>query len=148
MSVSPTNARRGFALLEVLIAFAIASMALGVLFQVASGGGSIVRSAGQYEEAVSRAKSHLAAVGRDLSMPEGEQSGDDGGGYRWRIAVAPKATVEPEPAAEHEPPPPGAPRLALYTVDVAISWTVDGRRREVMLHSERLGMRKERVDND
>jgi len=56
------RAERGFTLLEVLIAFAIAALALALLFRAASDGMLSVRTAGRYEEAVVRARSHLAAA--------------------------------------------------------------------------------------
>jgi general secretion pathway protein I len=127
---------RGFALLEVLIAFVIAAAALGVLFQAASGGGGAVRSAGRYEEALSRVKSHMAALGQG-GLAEGEESGYDGGGYRWRIKIAPVAIAAQ--AENSLPIIPGAPRLTLYSIEAAVSWTVNGRQREVVLHSQGLG---------
>jgi general secretion pathway protein I len=125
---------RGFTLLEVLVALAIAGLALSVMTDAASGGLFAVRTAAGYEEAVSRAKSHLAALGNDGSLAPGQTSGEDGGGYRWRIAVAEAG----HPAGQ---PTNGSPAfgLALYDVEVAISWTSGGRRREVVLHTQRLG---------
>ena len=123
----------GFALLEVLIAFVIAAMALGLLFQAASSSGGAAKQAGNYEEAISRAKSRMAAIGRDSDVAPGEQGGDDGGAYRWRVKISPSAVAQ-LPA---DAPPPTA-SLALYDVEVAISWTDGGHRREVVLHSQRL----------
>jgi general secretion pathway protein I len=123
----------GFALLEVLIAFVIAAMALGLLFQAASSSGGAAKQAGNYEEAVSRAKSHMAAVGRDSDVAPGEQGGDDGGAYRWRVKISPSAAAQAPADA-----PPVTAHLTLYDVEVAISWTDSGRRREVVLHSQRL----------
>jgi general secretion pathway protein I len=123
----------GFALLEVLIAFAIAAMALGLLFQAASSSGGAAKQAGNYEEAVSRAKSRMAAVGRDSDIAPGENGGDDGGAYRWRVKVAPSAVAQAPADA-----PPVTAHLTLYDVEVAISWTDSGHKREVVLHSQRL----------
>lgn len=131
------NRQSGFALLEVLIAFAIAALALGLLFQAASSGGGAARTAGYYEEAVSRAKSRMAMLGRDAPLAEGESQGEDGGPYRWRVKVAPSATAKPPPDA-----PPTAISLILYDIEVEISWTIDGRKREIVLHSQRLGVRQ------
>jgi len=137
MSRLPARNDRGFALLEVLIAFAIAAMALGILFRAASSGESAAHGAGQYEEAVSRAKSHMAALGHGAPLVEGESSGDDGGNYRWRIKISPIAVAAPPVNAP--PPPPGAAQQVLYAVEVGISWIADGRTRELVLHSQRLG---------
>jgi general secretion pathway protein I len=123
----------GFALLEVLIAFAIAAMALGLLFQAASSGGGAAKQAGNYEEAVSRAKSRMATVGHDSDVAAGEHTGDDGGGYRWRIKISPSSVAQ----APADAPPVAAP-LILFNVEVTVSWSEGSHQREVVLHSQRL----------
>ena len=135
------NRQSGFALLEVLIAFAIAAMALGLLFQAAGSSGDAARSAGYYEEAISRAKSHLAMLGRDAPLTEGETGGEDGGPFRWRLKVTQTATAKPAVAA-----PPIATSLTLYDIEVDISWTVDRRKHDIVLHSQRLGIRPGSAD--
>lgn len=130
----------GFTLLEVLVAFVIAAMALGLLFEAAADGVTAVRAAGRTEEAVSRAKSHLAALGRDVMLADGTFEGDDGDGYRWRIRIAPVATSAPAAL-----PAPGGVRpwpLTLYAIAVTLSWTQDGRDYEVVLRTERLTARR------
>src|ERR1700739_623987 len=79
----------GFTLLEVVVALAIAALALVGLFRAGSGALFAVDTAARAEEAVQRAQSHLAAVGRDAALVEGEFTGDDGGGYRWALRVSP-----------------------------------------------------------
>ncbi|PKU22602.1 type II secretion system protein [Telmatospirillum siberiense] len=126
----------GFTLLEVLVAFVIAAAALGLLFNAAGDGIAAVDRAGRTEEAVSRAKSHLAALGRDVALADGTFEGDDGGGYRWRIRVTPVATSTPPDMA-----PSGGVRqrsLSLYAIEITLSWTDGGQDREVVLRSERL----------
>src|SRR6478672_5521266 len=82
----------GFTLLEVVVALAIAGLALVGLFRAGSGGLLAVDTAARAEEAVQRAQSHLAAVGRDAALVEGEFTGDDGAGYRWTLRVRPLTT--------------------------------------------------------
>ena len=79
----------GFTLLEVVVALAIAGLALVGLFRAGSGGLFAVDAATRAEEAVQRAQSHLAALGHNAALTEGEFTGDDGGGYRWRLRVKP-----------------------------------------------------------
>ena len=133
------RAERGFTLLEVLVAFAIASLALALMFRAASTGLLSVRTAGRYEEAIARARSHLAAVGREAALVAGQSDGDDGSGFTWHLNVAPIATGQ---AAGQGgalqivgPPPP-----VLYDVTVGISWHETGKDRQVVLRSERMGL--------
>ena len=122
----------GFTLLEVLVAFAIAAAALAALTQGALGGLQSVRVSGHAQEAVARARSRLAVLGPAVPLAPGEQEGDDGGGFRWRQRVAPVG--DPLPA------PRGAARPVLLDVSVAVSWRLDGRAREVVLRTRRLGL--------
>ncbi len=123
----------GFTLLEALIAFVIAAMALGALTQGAAGGLLSARVSAHTQEALSRARSRMAALNGRLAP--GEQGGDDGGGYRWRVAVAPVATSGPPQPND----PPQAGRAVLYAVTVVVSWRMDGAERAVSLSSQRLG---------
>jgi general secretion pathway protein I len=124
-----TSGQRGFTLLEVLIAFAIAAIALAAMVRAVGLGLEAAHQSGRYQEALSRARSHLAALGTDIDRLEGIHDGDDGGGYRWRIDVIPFA------------PPVAATTPMLYRVTVTISWAERGRGREVSLASELLGRR-------
>jgi general secretion pathway protein I len=130
---------RGFTLLEVVIAFAIAALALAVMFKAAIGGLVAVGTAGRYEEAVSRAKSHLAAVGRDGALTAGETQGDDGGGYHWRIRIVQLAAITPSGNSPTAFVQASFRQPTLYSAEVGISWTDSGRVREVLLQTQRIG---------
>lgn len=130
MSAEP----RGFTLLEVLVAFVIAALALGALYQGALGGLQNARVAGQYQEALSRARSHIAAIGRGGPLAAGTQQGEDGGGFRWRVRVLPAGSV---PLARGDAVTVArGPRAVLYDVEVVESWGG----REVRLDSQRIGL--------
>ena len=126
--------RDGFTLLEVVVALAIAGLALVSLFRAGTGGLFAVDTAARFEEAVQRAQSHLAAVGRNAALTEGEFTGDDGGGYRWALRVRPVAQRQ---AAGQD----GVSSVAmtLFEVEVAISWPGRAGDRSVTLKTLRLG---------
>jgi general secretion pathway protein I len=128
------HGRTGFTLLEVVVALAIAGLALVALFQAGSTGLFAVDTSTRAEEAVERAQSHLAAVGRGVALAAGQFTGDDGGGYHWRLSVAPMATRQ-------VPAPDGisTTTMTLYNVAVEISWRDLGRERAVVLKTLRLG---------
>src|SRR5437016_9801407 len=107
----------GFTLLEVVVALAIAGLALVGLFRAGSGGLFAVDTAARAEEAVQRAQSHLAAVGRDAALAEGEFTGDDGAGFRWTLRVRPLATRQSLGPDNISPT-----ATTLFDVEVAVSW--------------------------
>ncbi|MBV9584092.1 MAG: prepilin-type N-terminal cleavage/methylation domain-containing protein [Alphaproteobacteria bacterium] len=127
-----SNACGGFTLLEVLIAVAIAGLALIAMFQASSTGLYAADSAARVDEAVERAQSHLAAVGRGSTLIAGESDGDDGGGYHWRLRTQSLAAQEVSSAGQ------SAPASGLYDVEVMISWRTLGRTRSVVLHTRRI----------
>jgi general secretion pathway protein I len=84
------NRNRGFSLLEVLVAFAIAAMALGIIYQIM---GSNARQAGalsQHERALLLAESLLAA--HDSVPEQGLDESAQAAGYEWRVRSQPFPT--------------------------------------------------------
>ena len=107
------SASAGFTLLEVLVAFAVLSVALAVLFQVfAQGFGGVQRAEG-VTGALLRAESRLAEIGRTRPLEAGEDSGDFGDGYRWHTVIR---------AHGEDTAPPNAPLLRAFEVLVRIDW--------------------------
>lgn len=112
--------QRGLTLLELLVAFAIMAMSLGLLYRVMGGS---ARSAGdieRYQRAVVLAQSLLSL--RD-TVPEGgwQQTGESSG-YRWQIQSAPYATGLSGPTTP-----------VLHEVSIAIVWSEDRRQRSLEL---------------
>lgn len=134
MSAERSSADAGFTLLEVIVAVAIAGLALVGLFQAGSGGVFAVDTAARAEEALQRAQSHLAAIGRDAALVQGDSTGDDGAGYRWRLQVQPVSQRQGVAADGITPQ-----NTTLFSVEVAVSWESRGHQRAVILRTLRLG---------
>lgn len=120
----------GFSLLEVLVALLITGIAFGALFQGALGGLRAADISGRTEEALSRARSRIAVLGQAAPITAGDRQGEDGGGYRWQERVAP---VSQRAAA------PGSVGIALYRIEVRMSWGEGSAARSVTLETKRLG---------
>lgn len=128
-----TRDTSGFTLLEVLIAFVIAALALGVMFRVAAEALNATRTAARYDEALVRARSHLTMATHGGALMPGDWQGGDGGGYRWHLHVAPASLTSVPPAGAPAPP------IALYAVTVWVTWTEGEHIRQVRLDTEAIG---------
>lgn len=127
-----TEPQGGFTLLEVLVAFSILVLTLGVLLEVFGGGLRAAGVAAEYTRATELARSTLAAVGIEHPLDVGVQSGNHDDRYRWEVHV------EPYLEADEEPPPVRVP-VTLYRVRVDVFWGDGAKERQFSLSSLRLG---------
>jgi prepilin-type N-terminal cleavage/methylation domain-containing protein len=130
---------RGFTLLEVVIALIIAGMAAVALFEAAGSGLNATQTASMYDQAIVRAKSRLAAVTHGTRLAPVDQRGDDGGGFRWHVHVAPLDKVLLRPVGLAGPRGQTSFPVVLYGVTVWVGWNDGGTEREVRLDTEQVG---------
>lgn len=114
---------RGFSLLEMVVAIAILGLALGALYQAASGATRNVRSDEKYAFGVELARSLLAAHSR-VPAEGVSQRGETAGGFAWRVDSRP-IDLERTPLAE----------AGLQRIEVTVSWPDGSRRRALQLDS-------------
>ena len=86
--IQKRNNASGFTLLEVMVAFIIASLAAVALYRAGFDGVNEALIAARLQEALVRAESHLAAIGNLTRLQDEQQSGDDGGGFHWDIRIS------------------------------------------------------------
>ncbi len=121
--------QEGFSLLEVLVAFVILSISLGVLLQVFATGLRNAGTADDYTQATLYAESILAAIGRETPLNEGQHSGPINDRFSWRSTVAPYTDDMPDPEKTH---------VRAYRVEVEVFWDGLAQTRSVMLETLRL----------
>jgi general secretion pathway protein I len=133
----------GFTLIEVLVAFVIAALAMGALYAGTVGGLNATEVAGKYDEAISLARSHLAAIGRGEPIALQERSGVDGEGFTWHLRIRKHAsrmlTLSDQDRANDVKPA----SAILYDVIITESWSAGGRERQVTLATRRLDVQQE-----
>ena len=121
--------QRGFSLLEVLVAFAILSVSLGVLLQVFATGLRNAGVADDYTQATLYAESILAAYGREVPLGEGVREGPINDRFSWRGTVSPYAEGMPDPEKT---------RMRAWRISVEVFWRGLTQTRSVMLETLRL----------
>ena len=130
---------KGFTLLEVIIALIIAGMAAAALFEAVGSGLHETQSASMYDQAIVRAKSRLAVATHGTKLAAGDWRGDDGGGFHYRLRVAPVASASLRPIGLVGPRATSSVAVVLYSVTVWIGWNDSGTERDVQLDTERVG---------
>lgn len=120
----------GFSLLEVLVAFAILAISLGVLLQIFSRAMSTSVVTANYARAVALAEAKLAAVGAEFPLQAGVFSGPPEDDLDWIVAIEP-----------YRPPdwPGDEAAVLLWQVTAVASWPDGSATRRVRLRTLRLG---------
>jgi len=126
-----TGVRRhsgGFSLLEVLVAFSILALSLGVLMQIFSSGIRNTLASASYSRAADLAESTLALAGTEYPLETGIHSGEDRQ-FQWTLEIAPYQPEDLLAPPQH---------LALFQVSARVSWSEARESRNLVLDSLRM----------
>lgn len=123
----------GFTLLEVLVAFAILAVALGVAFEIFASGLRGARSAEALTRAVLIAESRLAGIGVETDLTPGAAEGEAGDGMRWRVVIGEQAAADGDDDRIETPSLP-----VLLDITVTVSWDGVGGEQFFALTTSRL----------
>jgi general secretion pathway protein I len=123
------NKQRGFSLLEILIAFSILALSLGILLKIFSAGVNTAGVAEEYNAAVQIAESLMSRVGVEVPLQANEATGLENEKYHWRVSVSPFQFAAENLDAAALP-------VVLFKVKVTVNWgdnaPADGRQVELI----------------
>ena len=129
---------RGFSLLEILVAFSILAISLGIILKIFSTGITSAQVTGDYTIAVQIAQNLLDKTGSESPLKLGEINGSENKLHQWRVTVAPKMFTAPE-LDLHDLP------VALFDVTARVWWGGENKSddRVVELHTLKLATKDE-----
>ena len=116
--------QRGFTLIEIVVAFAILSIGLGIAMQIAAGAMRNARQAATRTDAALYAQSLLDTAGVGERLEEGTSNGEFGDKFRWTLRA------EPFELESETPVEPGMAPVQLYRLELVVSWDAGDKEQE------------------
>jgi general secretion pathway protein I len=126
----PIRKQQGFSLLEVLVAFSIFALSLGVIFQIYSTGARATMLSDEYTRAIIIAQSRLASIGLEETSDVGEFTGLENNKYQWIARVS--STEDEDSMLETNF------KIVKRKVEVEIVWDSRGKSRSIKLNTIKL----------
>jgi len=118
--------QHGFTLLEVLVAFSITALSMGVLFQIYARGSTAALLGKEYAMATTIAESKLVGLGILESLDESELDGIEYDKYTWEIEILDYSNEELMPVETG---------MQLKEVELRVEWSSKGKQRKINLHT-------------
>lgn len=133
------NKQQGFSLLEILIAFSILALSLGILLKIFSGGVNTAIVAEDYTIAVQIAESIISKTGSVIPLKGHQSSGDENKKYHWELVISPYTLAG-------ESFDPKSVPVELFKVQVTVVWGEGegaGDDRQIQLSTLKLAAKKD-----
>lgn len=132
---SKRQRQAGFSLLEILIAFSILALSLGILLNIFSGGLRRTIVSEEYQKAVTIAQAKISAAGVEFPMDEGQKQGQSLDKFNWSLVIQPLNTDDVAAASE-------AMGIQVYEVISRVQWMAGDNDRQVELITLKLSKKE------
>jgi len=123
--------KKGFTLIEVVVAMAILGVGIAVIIELFSGGLRLVRTSGEYTQAVNYGRVKMEEMTVKPTLNEGTEEGEFDGIYRWQVDVKRMDLLPAKIETDFKPP------VELYQVKIHVLWKSGLRERSTMLETYR-----------
>ena len=123
--------QQGFSLLEILVAFSILALSLGIILKIFSAGLQTASLAENYTLAVEIAESLLARTGEEESLTLGESNGQENEYFNWTVQIS---AIELDVSSEL----PVSLAEQIVQVKVIVSWGDENNPRSINLTTLKL----------
>lgn len=123
---SAPKQQSGFSLIEILVAFSIAAVSLGIILQIYAKGTTSAILGEEYSQAVTIAESRLEELGTVRDMETAEMSGTELDKYHWEIRIDDYIPDDRQEFVE---------KMRLKALTIEVSWQSRGKQRSITLHS-------------
>jgi general secretion pathway protein I len=124
--------RRGFTLIEVVVAMAILGIGLVVIIELFGGGLRLGRASQEYTKAAGYARMKMEEINLASALEEGIQEGEFDGQFRWQVEVKKVDLLPADKETSYRPP------VDLYWVRIDVLWRSGSKERAAALESYRL----------
>jgi prepilin-type N-terminal cleavage/methylation domain-containing protein len=133
---TPNCSRRGFTLLEVMVALAILGLGIVTVLELFSGSLRLGVKASRHTQAAIYAQNVMNRVFSLSELTDGEEYGELPGGYAWRARVQEVPPDEGQGRFQRDRENP-TDVLHLKEIEVSVTWQEESGEKSLVLHSLR-----------
>ncbi|MGQ9647163.1 MAG: type IV pilus modification PilV family protein [Thermodesulfobacteriota bacterium] len=123
--------KKGFTLIEVVVAMAILGVGITVVIELFSGSLRLVRTSAEYTRAVNYGRLKLEEITVKPALSEGAVEGDFDGTYRWQVEVKRRDLLPSKIETDFKPP------VELFQVKVHVFWKSGKAKKSTVLETYR-----------